>query len=836
MNDNQNRLWVGTDNGLNLLDAETGQFTSYFERDGLSNSIIQSILENEEGDIWLSTQQGISCLHFSENQLRSVKNFDAFDGLQDNFFNDDASAKTAAGHLIFGGVNGLSIFNPKEIHTDTIAPKIAITDFRLSNLSVPIGEMENGRIVLSKNISETKRLELTHRDNVVSFEFTGLHFGEPKKLRYAFQLEGFDPDWVYADASQRIAHYTNLPHEEFTFKVKAANGDGVWCEPVELHLTVNPPFWLTGWAYALYTLAAAGLFYLVWRITRLRAEFRHSLELEHLERGKLEEVNRLKFQFFTNISHELRTPLTLIISPLEQLLQNPKNRKTHQLFTRMHHNANRLLTMINQLLDIRKSEAGLMNLHAAEGDLVEFCKEITVSFKNLATQRNIQLNFSAQPEEIAAWFDHDQLEKVLFNLLSNAFKFTNDGGRVEVEIKKLEIGKLSPISNFQFLISVKDTGLGIPKGQLENIFDRFYQVEKTQEWARKSGTGIGLSLAKMIVEKHHGEIKVESEEGKGTTFHIHLQSGKAHFSEAELLPAEESIITDGLPSFALPDSPEALSGASEVGDERENAILAETNVIDKNGGKGKPLILLVEDNHDIRDYLRENLSANYLISEASDGQEGLEKALADPPDLILADIAMPRMDGIEMCGKIKSNIETSHVPIILLTARTSLVFKVDGLETGADDYVTKPFHMRLLAARIKNLIDNRASLRKQFAKTFDLSPSGLVLNSLDEQLLSQIKLIVENHIDDSSFSVDQLARAVNMSRTKMYRKIKGLTGKSPNQIIRGFRLKRAAQLFGTGQYNVSDVSYMVGYNDVKSFREQFKKEFGVNPSAYVKEL
>ena len=819
--DSRGRLWVGTDNGLNLLDEKTGRFTSYFERDGLTNSIVQSILEDDEGNIWVSTQQGISCFHFVEGDLQSVKNFDAFDGLQDNFFNDDAAAMTSAGHLIFGGVNGLSIFRPEEIRSDTIPPKIAITDFRLSNHSVPIGKMDNGRIILSKNISETTELVLEHNDNVVSFEFTGLHFGEPKKLRYAFQLVGFDPDWVQTDASQRIAHYTNLPYDDFIFRVKAANGDidslMGWSEPVELHLRVKPPFWLTGWAYAIYALFLAGLVYIGYRVVKLRAEYRHSLELERVEREKLEEVNQLKLQFFTNISHELRTPLTLIISPLEQLLQNPKDKQSHNLFTRMHHNANRLLTMINQLLDIRKNEAGLMKIHAAEGDLVEFGKEITASFKNLAKQRDIQLSFSAQPEKIMTWFDHDQLEKVLFNLLSNAFKFTKDKGKVTVRISQP-----GPIE-----IAVTDTGVGIPAGQLDNIFERFYQVEKSQEWARKSGTGIGLSLAKMIIEKHHGDIEVESEEGMGTTFRVLLQTGKSHFKDAELVPAENAVTN--IPSFALPefpdDIPEVLAPMA--------VLNGETITANKNGKSKSPLVLLVEDNPDIRSYLRENLETDYRISEAADGQEGLEKALAEPPDLIIADIAMPRMDGIEMCGKVKTNVVTCHVPVILLTARTSLVFKVDGLETGADDYVTKPFHMRLLAARIKNLIASRSAIKEHFAKTFDLSPSGLVLHSIDEKLLSQIKLVVEKHIDDSSFSVDQLATTLLMSRAKLYRKIKSLTGKSPNQIIRGFRLKRAGQLLESGQYNISDVSYMVGYNDVKSFREQFKKEFGVNPSGYV---
>lgn len=808
--DRQNRLWVGTDNGLNLMDKKTGHFTSYFERDGLANGIIQSILEDAEGNIWVSTQQGISCLAFTEGEM-TVKNFDAFDGLQDNFFNDEAATTTPAGHLIFGGVNGLSIFRPEMIQLDTIPPKIAITDFRLFNRSVPIGRMPDGRTILSKNISETTKLQLSHRDNVVSFEFTGLHFSEPKKIRYAYQLVGFDPDWVYTDANQRIAHYTNLPYEDFTFKVKASNGDGLWSEPVELSFCVSPPFWLTGWAFVLYAILAIGLFYIGLRMTRLRAEFRHSLELERVEREKLEEVNSLKLQFFTNISHELRTPLTLIISPLEQLLQHPKDRKMHQLFTRMHFNANRLLTMINQLLDIRKSEAGLMKLHVAEGNLVEFAKEITASFKNLANQRGIQLTFTAQSEIITAWFDHGQLEKVLFNLLSNAFKFTNDGARVAVGVSQP-----GPIE-----ITVADTGVGIPAGQLENIFDRFYQVENSKEWVRKSGTGIGLSLAKTIVEKHHGKIEVESEEGRGTTFRISLQPGREQFNESELLPVED--ILNGLPAFIRANPPEELPEPP-----------AKTEEPSQNGTVEKPLILLVEDNPDIRAYLRENLEADYRISEASDGQQGLEKALAEPPALIIADIAMPRMDGIEMCAQVKSNIDTSHVPVILLTARTSLVFKVDGLEKGADDYVTKPFHMRLLAARIKNLINNRKALQEHFLKSFsfDFSPSALVLNSLDEQLLSQIKTIVERHIDDCNFSVDQLASTLNMSRMQLYRKLKSLTGRSPNRIIRSFRLKRAAQLLESGQFNVSDVTYMVGYNDLKSFREQFKKEFGVCPSGY----
>ncbi len=811
--DSRNRFWVGTENGLNLFFPETGTFGRFLEKDGLANGIIQSIQEDDLGRLWLSTQKGITL--FSEKSDGSgmeIKNFDALDGLQDNFFNDDAACATRSGDLVFGGVRGLSLFSPGQIRPDTIGPKVAITDFRLFNKSIPIGKLPNGRVILEKNIAETSRIVLTHRDNVLSFEYVGLHFSEPQKIRYAHKLEGFDPDWVYTDATQRIAHYTNLPYDDFTFLVKAANGDGYWSEPVELLLTVKPPFWLTGWAYFIYALLFIGLLFGVRKITKMRAEFTHSLQLERVERDKLEEVNRMKVQFFTNISHELRTPLTLIISPLEQLIKEQSVEKPlHSTFTRMHNNAIRLLTMINQLLDIRKSEEALMKLRVAEGNIVKFANEIVLSFKGLARQRNIDLSFYPEKEEIRLWYDRDQLEKVLYNLLSNAVKFTHEEGRIEVGVWENAASKTA-------LIHFKDNGPGIPQDQLTRIFDRFYQVEKNQEWPGKGGTGIGLALAKSIVDAHHSKIWVESEEGAGATFFVELPLGEAHFSEEEKIAGFQD--SESITNYILP-----LSQGEELLD------LTSPEPAEKNKGHLLTL-LIVEDNADIRAFLSENLRASYEIQEAEDGLEGYEKALAYSPDLVLADISMPRMDGIEMCGKIKSDIQTSHIPVILLTARTSLIFKIDGLETGADDYITKPFNMRLLATRIKNLIDSRAKLKEKFAKNFDLSPSGIVLNSLDEQFLSQIKFVVEKHIDDSEFSVEQLASALFMSRMQLYRKLKALTGKSPNTIIRTIRLKRAAQLLETGQYNVSDVTYLVGYNDLKTFREQFKKEFGVSPSEY----
>ncbi len=811
--DSQRRLWVGTDSGLNLLDEKTGQFSIFFEEHGLHNNTIQSILEDEDGKIWVSTHQGISSLSFTKEGL-DVKNYDRTNGLLDNYFNDEAAILTTDGSLVYGGVNGISVIQPSQILADTYAPKISISKLYLSNQFVPIGPRSDGRTILEKSISETNHLVLRYNDNVLSFEYTGLYFGASSSLTYAYMLAGFDTDWVYKDASSRIAHYTNLPHGDYTFLVKVANKEGIWSEPARIDVTIKPPFWLTWWAYVLYALLLAGFAYTVYRIVKLRSDLQHSLLLERLESDKLKEINQLKLQFFTNISHELRTPLTLIISPLEGLLEDSfEDADRHRLFTRMHFNANRLLSMINQLLDIRKSEAGLLKLRVTQGNLVAFSREIWDSFRNLATQRKIDFNFYTEEQKIPAWFDFDQLEKVIFNLLSNAFKFTQDGGSISVKITQ-------ETAQEEILITVEDEGIGIPQDQIENIFDRFYQVEQSRKWARKSGTGIGLSLAKTIVEKHHGRIAVQSKEDVGTAFFIFLKTGKTHFTATEVL--SESTTEELTTDFVLSNE-----GSTEIYLEPIAEIEEDTDFDDEH-----PTLLIVEDNADIRSYLRSNLQMDYNIMEAADGEEGMRLALANPPTLILADIAMPKMDGIEMCAAIKSNPITSHIPFVLLTARTSLVFKIDSLSYGADDYITKPFNMRLLSARIKNLINTRKALQQRYAKKIGLLPSEITVNSLDDELINQLKKVIEDHIDDGDFSVDQLASCLNMSRMQLYRKLKAIIGKSPIELIRGFRLQRAAQLLKTGQYNVADVTYMVGYVDLRSFRKQFKKEFGVSPSSY----
>ncbi len=816
--ENNHSLWIGTENGLNKITLKDERVDWYQENDGLANSIIQSITGDSKGNIWVSTLSGLSSLSF-QNGHTTVKNYDAFDGLQDNYFNDDVATVTKYGHLVFGGINGLNIFKPEEIKPDLIPPKVAITGFRLFNKDVPIGKMEDGRTLLPESISELKEICLAHRDNVIAFDFVGMQFTEPQKITYAYKLEGFDGDWVYTSASQRSAHYTNLPFDDYVFMVKAANSDGVWSEPVSIKLGIMPPFWLTGWAFSLYLLLFLGLIYGVWKITHMRAELRSVLAMERLEHEKSEEVNQLKLQFFTNISHELRTPLTLILSPLEQLIQSREgDKKQHYLFTRMHFNANRLLNMINQLLDIRKSEAGLLKLKVAEEDIVQFAREVTISFKIFARQRNIQLRFFSDCDELKVWFDRDQFEKVLYNLLSNAFKFTPDEGQISVKVWHEPDNELCHIE-------VKDNGIGIPEEQLSNIFERFYQVEKSQEWARKGGTGIGLTLTKNIMEQHQGTVKVRSKLNEGSVFTVSLRLGENHFTEDQ--KTKDEILIRPLAHFIAEEEDSYISTP-----EKTNGHQLSDGIEDSTTQTDKPIVLIVEDNLDIRAYLRENMDKDYQILEANDGLEGLDTAIANPPDLILADVAMPRMDGIEMCRKLKNHVATSHIPVVLLTARTSLIFKIDGFESGADEYITKPFNLRLLETRIRNLLDTRKKLREKYAHVLDLNPSEVIMHSIDEGFINNIKSVVEKNMANSNFSVDCLANEVCMSRMQLYRKLKSLFNKSPNEVIRIIRLKRAAQLLEVGQFNVSEVTYMVGYNDLKSFREQFKKEFGMNPSAY----
>lgn len=810
------KLWIGTENGLNLVNLTTKEVVYFLEKDGLASGTIYAIEQDQIGRIWVSSQQGLSCIS-SPYSNPQILNFDTQDGLNENMMVYQGGLRFEDGSLAFGSINAVNYFDPLDIQIDSIPPQIVISDFKLFNQSVPIGPLESGRSILDRHISDTKKIELAYRDNVISFEFAGLQYAEPMKTKYAYQMVGFDKEWVYTGSNSRIAHYTNLPFGSYTFRVKAANGDGIWGEPAEIYLVIRPPLWLTPWAFILYFILGTGILYGIRKLLTLRTEFRHKLQLERLEREKLTEVNQMKLEFFTNVSHELRTPLTLIVSAIEQHLKEKHlDKKLYGSLRRMNRNAHRLMVMISQLLDIRKQEAGLMRLSAAEMDFVAFAREVTVSFGPLARQKKIKFSFESELAALPIWFDHKHMEKVLMNLLANSLKFTPSGGEVQVAVSQA-FRNGEPVFGE---ITVEDSGMGIPPEQLSNIFDRFYQVRDTTVNGSQQGTGIGLSLVKHIVELHKGTIKAESNGIKGTRMTILLPLGDRHLSADE-----KSLLTEQAESISsYPGQSGIEERSSEMSDENELLPPAE-----------KATLLLVEDNEDIRSLLSDHLEAAFHIIEARDGQEGLTFAREHQPDLVIADISMPVMDGIQMCEQVKSDVTTSHIPIILLTARTSLVYRVEGLERGADDYMTKPFNLQLLTARINNLIESRKKLREKFSHTLVLDDSEVTLNSLDEEFIKRMKVVLEENLSNSEFSVEMLADSLHVSRMQLYRKTKGLIGDSPVKIIRKFRLEMATKLLSNKQYNVSEVTFMVGYNDLKSFREQFKKEYGVSPSAYVKQ-
>ncbi len=825
--DSHHNIWVASESGLCKLDNETGVFRCFTSQDGLQSDFIQSIVEDDNENLWVSTNNGLfefpatKSMEPDSGQF-SFRRFDVDDGLQGDFFNQSSCLKARNGLLLFGGINGFNIFNPADIKTNPIPPKVVLTNFQINHEDVAIGEKINGRVILTDAISNTSGLTLTHKEKILSFEFAGLHFASPERNQYAYKMVGFDEDWVYKDASQTQANYTNLKPGSYVFKVKASNNDGVWSEAgVALAIHITPPFWLTGWAYFLYFIAGLGLLFLVRSLTLMRANFRYRINLERVEREKSEELNRMQLRFFTNISHEIRTPLTLILGPLEKLAQSTDlSAKLHNQLLNMQKNGERLIRLMNQLMDFRKKEAGFLKLQAIEGNLVEFLKEIHVSFREYALEKGIDFKFESEQREIRCWFDQDMLEKVFFNLLSNAFKFTPNKGkitlRVCVGLKDPEATDTQYTETGKYVkISVLDTGRGIADQHLKNIFDRYYSVQKANPKSER-GIGIGLALSKELVQLHHGQIKVESELNKGTDFSVWLPTGNTHLKEDEMLVG--FIDSEHENHYQVPGRRQ----------EQVQEAAADVNV-----NKESPLILIVEDNKSVKDFIQSLFSEEYQVLLASDGKEGLAMATTTIPDLIISDVMMPEMDGMELCRQLKTNEKTSHIPIILLTARTSLIYKTEGLETGADDYITKPFEPSLLLLRVKNLINLRKQLKKRSQGKLYLKPADITINSVDEIFLQKAMDLVEKHMDDSTYSVEDFSKDLAMSRVHLYRKLKALVGQSANEFIRTQRLQRAAQLLEKSQLRVAEVAYMVGFNDLKYFRGCFVKQFQVTPSQYA---
>jgi len=825
-------LWIGTlGGGLNKLinSADNKKtFLSYKTDDGLPNNVVKGILEDDRNNLWISTNRGLS--KFSHSN-KTFKNFDINDGLQSNEFQELARLKRKNGELLFGGINGFNSFYPEAIQDNSYEAETVITKLTISNKPIKIGEESNGRVILEQSLNTTKEIELKYKENSFSFEFSALHFAAPNKNHYAYILEGFNDDWVYTTFDNRFATYTNLEPNTYVLKVKASNNDGVWdSTPSEIKIVVVPPFWRTKFAYFMYFLMTVGLLLLFRRFTIIRTTEKHQLELEHVEKEKYDELQRIKLEFFTNISHELRTPLTLIKGPLKYLQKNGDN-LTNQVrqeqYGLMQKNSDYLLRLVNQLLDFRKVNQGKMRLVMRKSNIVTFIQEVYEPFQFLAHKNQVILDFDTSDDKIITWFDHDAIEKIMNNLLSNAFKFTPEKGTIKVKVslndRKVNKKELNgeKIKLQDVVIKVKDSGEGIPKEKLKYIFKRFYTDNKNVNNNLK-GVGIGLSYVKDIVELHQGQITVKSND-KGTTFIVKIPAEKEAYANVPAITCKASNDVD----YEVRTS-ESDSFAISINDELVDIEMSKE-------GSDLPVLLVVDDNADIRNFLKQALSDDYIIYEAENGKKGLDIANKLVPNIIITDILMPVMDGIELCDKIKSNKETSHIPVIMLTAKLSKESEIKGRQTGADGYIRKPFDVELLGLKLKNTLEYRETLRSKFNKNITFQPKDVTVTTLDERFLQQAIEIVEKHMMNTDFSVEMLVKEMGLSRSNLYLKFKEITGLSSSEFIRNIRLKRAVQLFEKSDYSVKEIMYMTGFNTASYFAKCFKKQFGVIPSEYVKQ-
>jgi len=797
--DSRGLEWFGTERGLLIWNDKLQQNYTLTTENGLHNQTVMSILEDDNTDIWVATANGISKIEISQNADDyhfSVINFNISDGVQSGKFYEKSALKTANGDLYFGGIYGFNVFNPGKIVYNQSRQKPIFIGLKLFNQTIKENTEYKGHIVLNKPINNTNEIELRYDENNITLEFSGLNYVNPVQNFFRYKLENYDNEWteIVAD-KQGAATYTGLKSGTYTFKVYAANNDKLWGDEIaELKIEVLPPWYASIYAYILYFLLLTAGIYLGIHYYLKISSIRIAHQRKQEQQKQKEELDQLKFRFFTNISHEFRTPLSLIISPLEAIIRRENDETMRGKLSKILKNARELLSLVNQLLDFRKLEMKGEELQLGYADLVEFTDSLFSSFREAAENEHKDISLIIKEERLYMFFDSVKLRKILNNLLSNAIKYTSEGGNISLTLEK------TTVENRDYaLLCVQDSGVGIPEDKIERIFDRFYQLDNTVQ--SRVGSGIGLHLVKEYVNLHEGKITVESEVGKGSSFNV-------------LIPTD--LIGD-------------LNDKICRSDENEAGILTENNEagIRKN-------ILVVEDNDDFRKFIVEQLSEYYEISEAADGEEGEQTALRIFPDLIITDIMMPKIDGVELCKRIKNNIETSHIPVILLTARASDESRFTGYEAGADEYISKPFNSDILLLRIRKLIEQMEQRREQFKKTVEITPSAITISPLDEQLIQKALRCVEDNINNTEYSIDSLSADIGLSRANLYRKIQSITGETPADFIRSIRLKRAAQMLCDTDLNINEIADDTGFNTIKYFNKHFKGEFGVTPSEYRK--
>ncbi len=814
--DVKGNLWIGTPNGLNLAIPGIDQTLSFYcfqQKDGLPNNYIHAILEDEQGNLWISSNKGISKFNTQE---KVFNNYDVNNGLQTNTFMEDVAFADIEGKFYFGSINGITAFHPDSIHHKLKTPPVYFTDFRIFNEPINLGDKVYKKTILHKSIEYNNEIELTHQQNFFSIEYTALNFNSSIQRSFIYRMNGLEEGWNPGGVKKNIT-YTNLNPGKYEFQVKVADGgDSDELTMSSLLITVLPPFWATWPAFILYVFIFIGLMLLYSHIISQQNTLKTQLELSKLVHEKDTEMASMKTRFFTNITHELRTPLTLITGPLEKLIDDNKTEgKIKDYLMIMHHHSQRLLNLVNQLLDFRKAESGQMKLQVARGNIVQFSKEVFLSFRELAEQKSIEYKFHTDLEKISLYFDREKMEIVLCNLLSNAFKYSRSNSLIELTIKVKSGAEFEGSKYCE--IAIKDNGNGMPQDLVEKIFDRFYQISNTHS-VKMVGTGIGLALAKNIVDLHHGKIQVKSKLNLGSEFRILLSFGKNQYTADQIIQdfknAEHS---SHYSHHSLP-----LKEPIEI---KKQQFSPARNL----------KMLVVEDNAGIRQFIKKIFEEHYLIYEAQHGEEGLLKAKEIEPDIILSDILMPKMDGLAFCASIKENPSTAHIPVILLTSRSSNVFQIKGYNSGADIYVIKPFNPKVLKAQVKNLLESKTKLKDYYRKNIILEPAEIEITSLDTQFLEKLMQLVEDNLNNEKLNREFIAQRMSMSSSTLYRKLKSVTGYNTNAFIRSIRLKRAAQYILKSEYHISEIAYKVGFNDLKYFRTCFKAQFGVVPSKFTKD-
>ena len=818
LEDSRGLIWIGTRDGLNVFNRKEKKFQSFRMERGLPSNTILNILEDNKSELWISTSNGISKIKVAvghENIDTSISisctNYDELDGLQGTEFNENAALSTSRGEIIFGGANGFNLFYPGNIVTNKSLPNLVLTDLQIFNESVGVGEEIGGRVVLAQSISNTSSITLKYNENILALEFAALNFSNPEKIKYAYSLQGFNNNWVITDGKMRKAIYTNLDPGTYIFRLRALNEDGKWSgKEINFKVKILPPFWRTSLAFIVYALLIIAALWVGRRIILERARMRFEVEHQRKEAERIQELDAMKTKFFTNVSHEFRTPLSLILSPLDKVIKKSSDAEQKKQLHLIERNAKRLLNLVNQLLDFRKMEVQKFTLQLSKGDIVKFTKDITCSFSDISEKKDIELSFKSNNESVITFFDKDKLEKILFNLLSNAFKYTHANGKISVEMiynDEKSNGTIQP----SLCIKISDDGIGIPADMHKKIFERYFQHNLPGN-TYNYGTGIGLAITNEFVKLHEGTISVESEPEKGTCFTVLLPLKTGEDNQAATERGEASLISE-----------KATSLQADLNEGGE-ALL--------NHHSKRNTILLVEDSEDFRFYLKDNLKHRYNVIEATNGKEGLEKVKNFHPDLVVSDIMMPVMNGIELSKKIKSNPHTSHIPVILLTALTNVEKELEGFNAGISDYITKPFTFEILASRIRNHLNLREQLRKKFQKLVDIHPGEITITPVDEEFMKRALETVKKNLQNADFSVEDLSRELFISRVALYKKLLSLTGKSPIEFIRVMRLKRAAQLLEKSQMNIAEIAYEAGFNNPKIFTRYFKEEFHMTPSQY----